>query len=1384
VEIDTEINFYEKYKETLNTYAAHINSEWKSTGLTVHDILMKAARYKAELKINAEDYVFPGIDGDSLTEFYRRELIDEADFFKRSYNDVSNNSANGNIKQNIWYGLTNTKLALAQSNQLIDELIKWNSRLSELHEYWNELNIDLHLDLDSSSSVEDISDVINMVDSLPELIGNEPLLLIPFLIKDGRDIANWLSTYKTIHSNYPNLLSVLESSCVLDAETVNHLKLLKIQIHELGIDDKQKIGEFKKIALNIGSLQNGLTPISSHLEKISAVVSNGLGNCFKCTMGGVQEFETLMSLMNSLDPALWRHRDPIYDNPDLDPLLKEITNSLKELTPLHGDLSGAFNLSQPPALSIPEINEQLATYNKGGVFKWFSSKWRTSRITIRELSSLSKPKVKRVVKLIPAYIKYLEGLASLDEVNKGNPVFADIYDGVNTPIDQANALREWYKLVRQEYGYGFNDRAQIGDELISLEQNLAVKILGDANNGLLEQVQGLTQILERSKQVFAQNTLLSDQDSDLKNIAEGLSSSCELLLPLITNTVNGDEHSFHELTSIIDDVIAQQNRVLSWLDNPLTKQFTDAGFNLNIDPNKVNSAQIRTLDSFVHIFDIVSSSAILTSSFIESPTEERYKKLGKIKVGLHRSIQDVKESKESFYNFGGVVESDWLAECDEDLNSIIDRNILAIDNPDWLHAWLQYINVKAKLVENGKENIVSKIESSEIDVNHIASVLKLVMYHYLAQEILAEDSFVSNFNGIEQDEIRDKFRKIDEKIMQLQQEVVAYNADQVDIPRGISTGKIGNYTELSLLRHNIGLKKPRISIRKLIKNASKSIQALTPCLMMSPMSVAQYLVPGKYEFDVVIMDEASQIRPEDALGAIARGKQVIVVGDPKQLPPTNFFQRVDSDLDEDESMAIQQTESILETVQPIFKNRLLQWHYRSEHESLIDFSNRNFYDSRLIIFPSPFNKSEEFGIHYKRVQSGFFLSRRNINEANAIVLAIADQMAKYPNHSIGVVAMNSEQSLEIERQFEQLVKDRPEVAELYAINQASAAPLFIKNLESVQGDERDVIIISMTYGPEKQNSTVMHQRFGPINSQDGWRRLNVLFTRSKKRMLVYSSMDSGFILSHSTSSRGVVALKNWLEYCETKQVPEIEYNDKAPDSDFEIAVINSLREHGYECEPQLGVAGFYLDIAVKDPGMPGRFLLGIECDGATYHSAKSARDRDRGRQEILEERGWKIYRIWSTDWFYNPSAQLIPIIKALDELKTPVRETPDAITNATALIDHVSSEEESIVNVQFNEVQEDSSPRSTIGYENVESSGDLEDELINYRENVIKIEFPNTSKNRRLLRGNLIEALLEYRPVSKSEFLEVMPSYLRQKISNEEARGHLDIVLQIIAKYD
>jgi len=388
-----------------------------------------------------------------------------------------------------------------------------------------------------------------------------------------------------------------------------------------------------------------------------------------------------------------------------------------------------------------------------------------------------------------------------------------------------------------------------------------------------------------------------------------------------------------------------------------------------------------------------------------------------------------------------------------------------------------------------------------------------------------------------------------------------------------------------------------------------------------------------------------------------------------------------------------------------------------------------------------------------------------MEEAKIISEAVREHFRHRPEESLGVVAMSAEQRLQLERAIETLAKEDAVFQGWLDEDARRQESLFIKNLENVQGDERDVIFVSMTYGPQEPGGRVF-QRFGPINSDVGWRRLNVLFTRSKKRMHIFSSMGSGDIIAGSTAKRGVHALRYFLKFCETGILHKTERETgRAPDSDFEIAVMAALRKEGFECVPQVGVAGFYIDVAVVDPGNPGRYLMGIECDGATYHSAKSVRDRDRLRQTILERLGWRIRRIWSTDWFKNPHAELQPIIRELNAQKTERIE--DYQLEAEPEPDDI---EEIIEEVEEQEAVTEKYISEEIG---------LRDKLVEFDREVIRKEVPDTPENQRLLRQAMIEAFLEYMPVDKSEFIEFMPLYLRESTNANEGK-FLEDILKII----
>jgi very-short-patch-repair endonuclease len=464
-------------------------------------------------------------------------------------------------------------------------------------------------------------------------------------------------------------------------------------------------------------------------------------------------------------------------------------------------------------------------------------------------------------------------------------------------------------------------------------------------------------------------------------------------------------------------------------------------------------------------------------------------------------------------------------------------------------------------------------------------------------------------------------------------------------------------------------------IRKLLKDAGSVIQAIKPVFMMSPLSVAQFLDPGAVEFDLLVIDEASQVQPVDALGAFARARQHVVVGDAKQLPPTRFFNRLTGNEDEaavsEEEMPAAQAQDV-ESILGLCCARglpqtMLRWHYRSRHHTLIAVSNREFYEDKLFIVPSPLRHAEGLGLVFRFVEGGVYDrggSATNRVEARAVCRAVLEHTRRSPNLSLGVAAFSVRQQQAILDELELLRREQPELEDF--IHAHPHEPFFVKNLENVQGDERDVIFISVGYGPDASGYVAMN--FGPLSAEGGERRLNVLISRAKLRCEVFASLRAEDIDLARASGRGVRAFKTFLQFAETGRLAAPAQSVGEEMSPFEEAVRRAVEGLGFEVHPQVGVAGFFVDLGVVDPERPGRYVLGIECDGATYHSARSARDRDRLRQAVLEDHGWIIHRIWSTDWFQRPDEQLRKVSAAIEQARMrpathPVRP-PQVVENA------------------------------------------------------------------------------------------------------------------------
>jgi very-short-patch-repair endonuclease len=641
----------------------------------------------------------------------------------------------------------------------------------------------------------------------------------------------------------------------------------------------------------------------------------------------------------------------------------------------------------------------------------------------------------------------------------------------------------------------------------------------------------------------------------------------------------------------------------------------------------------------------------------------------KAATALLRAAMERANAAEGKFSVGGGIDlSVWYA-GDQGPASLgmrvarYDRAIAAGNSLARYGTWLRARHA----VATGPLPIQSELlEGGIVPGAQIADVYDYVLARTLAEQVLRTHPELDRFSGALHETRRAQFAALDEQFITLTRKIIAQQANATVRIRGVSWGPVKDLTEQSLIEHEIGKTRRHIPIREMFKRAGRAIQSLKPCIMMGPQAVAQYLPPGLFHFDLVVMDEASQMRPEDALGAIARGSQFVVVGDPKQLGPTSFFDAQTSDEGEiDEAAAViaaesaakemprgasvlERSESILLAAARRYPVRMLRWHYRSKYPELIAFSNQEFYNNELVLFPHPGSELPGDGLNFVAVEKAVYGASINRVEADALIAAVKRHVVESPDRTLILVTMNKPQKDLVNALLLEAEKDDPAISAFRARHAETLEPLDVKNLENVQGDERDVVYISVTYGPNANG--VVSQGFGPINTTGGERRLNVLFTRAKFRMDVFCSFDPTMLRVTESSPRGLCVFRDFLRFAREKSLSTGRFTAREPDSDFEVEVARALRAQGYDVHPQVGVAGYFLDLAVVDPKRPGRYVLAIECDGATYHSAKSARDRDRLRQGVLEGLGWKVHRIWSTDWFRDPRGETLKVARRIESL--------------------------------------------------------------------------------------------------------------------------------------
>lgn len=645
-----------------------------------------------------------------------------------------------------------------------------------------------------------------------------------------------------------------------------------------------------------------------------------------------------------------------------------------------------------------------------------------------------------------------------------------------------------------------------------------------------------------------------------------------------------------------------------------------------------------------------------------------------------KQIYDDFEYINSYLNFKRELSIDSITSLT--LTKFKDEIIKIKDNIQSLSNWSQ-LNTYFQSYENpNTKDMIELIRQDKIKPEEIVDVYKYNFLNNLLKSAFKSNEILRNFNTNIYEKNINQFKRLDLKAIELNK----YRVQEIlDKKRPDITQSIKPTSELGRLLHEMNKKRNHKPVRQLLKECANVVTDIKPCFLMSPLSIAQYLDSNIYEsyFDYVIFDEASQVRIEDSIGALLRGKKYIIMGDTKQLPPTSFFDvetNIEQDLDE--VVQVQDVESILHFCKTVLPYRMLKCHYRSRHESLIAVSNLEFYNNDLIIYPSPIIDSEDLGLKLVYNPDSVYergTNRQNKIEAKEVVDYAFNHFKKYGNKkSLGIGTFSVAQKNAVLEEIEQRLKQDSSMESYFMGTDDNS--FFVKNIENIQGDERDFILISVGYGYDADHKLSMS--FGPLNNDGGERRLNVLTTRAKEKCIVFSNFKSSDMKVTPRTPKGVQVLKTYLYYAENKKFPNQYLDEEALNSEFEQSVYEFLVENGFKVAKQVGCAGYRVNLAVVDPDDDDEYILAIETDGTSYFNSSSARERDRLRQSILEGLGWNFHRIWSTDWYLNQDNAQNMLLNAIEkailksqERKQKLEEERLALEEAQKQLEEAKKEE-------------------------------------------------------------------------------------------------------------
>ena len=1256
----SQLDLLERKRALLNEYQEELHTLTSGLNVSIYSVNGKLARLD-----NVPDIVFSISDADTITADILNERIYLLNELSKTIGKRSEDYAN-----NVWRDSSVRFLSNALRHEIdsnVTTVIPLMEELAELHSsICSKLGIKLEASL---TGVDDLISILSIASKSPiipvEWIKNHDIdFLIESALKHKKQTEQILKGTEELKNKYRD--DFWECDAVKTKETLCAL-MTQLQKRFDGEDCDW-------IALNISKVSSELKTITNDLNSLfekAKHLATKLGISEPDTIGQILLFVKSIYALSDIHNV-----HPTQKWFDSDELLR-IKSTIDSQKSLHSEILGLRDsITSRFDKEIFEWEFYPALQRYRGEYKSFLRSFKGKYLKDRKqlcsyLSQGGKLSYNDALEVLNMLKRHSDDLASITaDALQYNEDYGNYYAGVNT---QWNLLSDDLKTFEDSVSHLHTVTSQLRNLIVQGQLPISDIVQFKAHCSALNIESAFERLCTILKCDFNRSTLWCDVDSYVQKslfVATEFITKYQALMeqrnvPCNYEEIVSDLNLLMSLNSLNEEQARQKDAICN-----LYREYyngVDTDWEKLIEALEY-AAELRSAKSHHALSDTFVENICQDSNII-SYCSDKCLAISKQKETLQNIITwfiALFNNGKDFYRYN--------------ILDLAKRMALCKDKKHLLEEWVDYCANKEKCDKAGLGEYINKVEEFDVIPDYIVDAYLKRFYRLWLDAVLPNFPAVQNFRGRIQTQTINEFCELDKGQFKIAQARVRERAlSRIPDFNSIT----GARDEIAILKRELNKQRRLMPLRKLFMAIPNLVTSLRPCFMMSPLSVSVFLEAQSYDFDLVIFDEASQVHTEDAIGAIMRGRQVIIVGDTKQLPPTSFFSTSlnDEDFDSDDAIEYNDAgayESILDEAVAVLPERSLRWHYRSRHEHLIAFSNIKIYNSQLITFPSSTESAPDCGVEYVYVKDGIYDrggKKNNVAEARKVADLVFEHFKKHPHRSLGVVTFSEAQQNAVDAAIRQKRLQSPRFDKFFIEDKEE--PFFIKNLENVQGDERDTIIFSIGYA--KDSKSIMYMNFGPLSREGGYRRLNVAITRAKHNVKLVGSIAPTDIDLDKVSSEGVKMLRSYIEFAQQGIVAlekELTFNyDLDFDSPFEEAVYNFLQSKGYNVVTQVGCSGFRIDMAVKHPTQSGKFAIGIECDGAAYHSSRTARERDRLRQTVLEDMGWTIYRIWSTDWIKDQKTEEEKLVNAVEKaLGRAVVESED-----NEILDYSESNVNSII---------------------------------------------------------------------------------------------------------